>query len=217
MALHQLYGVAAQLGRQVFVVRLVEHDKHALGHTLEEGLDRLVAREGAGRIVGIRDPGDIGLVVDCLRHRLQVVAIVLRRHDDRARAARLRGERIHREAVLREHRRAAGAEEGERDQLKHVVRAVAEHDRARVDAVALRERLLELEAVAVGVARDLADRRLDRGAGARADAARVLVRRELHDRALVQPHLARELGDRLAGLVGRDRAHVRRREFAEIH
>ena len=161
-------------------------------------------------IVGVGDPDHVGFVVDRLRHRLEVVAEVLRRHHDRARAARLRGERIDREAVLREHRRAARPEEGERDQLEHVVRAVAEHDRAHVDVVAPGERLLQLEAVAVRVARDVAERRLDRGARARADAARVLVRGELDDAALVQAHLARELGDRLAGLVGRDRAHVRR-------
>jgi arylsulfatase A-like enzyme len=41
-------------------------------------------------------------------------------------------------------------------------------------------------------------------------AARVLIRSQFHDRALVEPELARELGDRLAWLVRRDGAHVGR-------
>ena len=93
---------------------------------------------GAGRVVRVGDPGHVGLVVDRVRHRLEVVAEVLRRHGDRARAARLRGQRVDREGVLRIHRRAPGPEEGERHQLEHVVRAVAEHDLRHVDAVAPR-------------------------------------------------------------------------------
>jgi len=217
VALDQLEAVGAQVLGQVFVVRLVDHHQHALGHALQERLDVPVAREGAGGVVRVGDPGDVGLVVDGLRHRLEVVRVVPRRHYDRARAARLRGKRVDGEAVLREDGGAARPEEGGGDELEHVVRAVAEHDRAHVDAVALRELLLQLEAVAVGIARDLADRRLDRGARARADAARVLVGGELDDRRLLEAHLAGELGDRLAGLVGRDRAHVGRRELAGIH
>ena len=216
MALDPLRAVGAQLWRQVLVVRLVEHRDDALGDAAQERLDLVRARQGAGRIVGIGDPGHVGLVVDRLGHRLEIVAVVLRRHHDRARAARLRGERIHRERVLGQHRGAAGSEEGERHQLEHVVRAVAEDDRRRVDAVARRERLLQLEAVAVGVARDPADRRLDRRASPRADAARVLVRGELDDAGFVEPHLARQLGDRLARLVRRDRAHVRGRQLTRV-
>ena len=48
-------------------------------------------------LFGLAIHDDVGLVVDRARHRLEVVAVVCRRHDDRARAARLRGERIDRE------------------------------------------------------------------------------------------------------------------------
>jgi hypothetical protein len=201
----------------ILVVGLVEHHQHPLGHAAQELLQLGGAREGPGRIVGVRNPRDVGLVVDRPCHRLEVVAVVLRRHDDRARAARLRGERVDGEAMLREDRRASRSEEGERHQLEHVVRAVAEHDRGHVDAITPGERRFQVEAVAVGIARDLADRRLDRGAGARADAVRILVRGELDDSLLLQPELAGELGDRLAGLVRGDRAYVGGRKLAGIH
>jgi hypothetical protein len=41
------------------------------------------------------------------------------------------------------------------------------------------------------------------------DAERIFVRSELDDFRLVQSQLARELRDGFAGLIGRDRAHVR--------
>src|SRR5919198_5840726 len=100
-------------------------------------------------IVWVGDPDDVGLVVHGLRHCWQVVPVVLRWHYDGPRAARLRRERIDGKGVLRVHRGAARPEECERDELEHVVRAVAENNRGGIDAVALRERALQLEAVAV--------------------------------------------------------------------
>ena len=113
------------------------------------------------------------------------MTVVLRRNHDRARAARLRREGIHRERVLREHRGASRCEEGERHQLEHVVRAVAEHDRVHVDVEARGERGLQLEAVAVRIAADFAERGVDRGTRARTDAERVLVGGQLDDRRFV--------------------------------
>ncbi len=217
MALEPFHGVGAQVRAEVLVVGLVDHDQHALGHLAHERLQRLRLGERSGRIVRVRDPQHVGLVVDRFRHRVQIVAVALRRHHDRARAARLGGEGVDGERVLRHHRGAARPEEGERDQLEHVVRAVAQDDGRQLDAVAPGERELQLVAVAVGVARDLADRRFDRRARARPDAERVLVRGELDDRLLVEAHLARKLRDRLARLVRRDRAHVGGRELAGIH
>ncbi len=175
MALEPLQAVGPHIGRQVLVVGLVEHHQHPLRHPAQEGFHLGAACQGPGRVVRVRHPGDVGLVVDRFRHRLEVVAVVLRRHHDRTGAARLSGERVDGERMLRIHRRAPRPEERKRDQLQGVVRAVAEHDRRRVHAVALGQRRFQLEAVAVGVARHLADCRLDGGAGARADAARVLV------------------------------------------
>ena len=210
------HAVDAQLRRQVLVVGLVQHDQHALGHAAQECLDLVRPGEGARRVIGIRGPDDVGLVIHRTRHRFEVVAIVHRRHDDGARTARLCRQRIDRERVLRHYRGTPGSEEGERHELEHVVRAVAEHDRWHLDAIAPGKRLLQLEAVAIRVARDLRERRVDRRARPRADAARILVRGQLDDGFLVHPHLARQLRDGLARLVRRDRAHVGRRKLAGI-
>ena len=71
---------------------------------------------------------------------------------DAVRAARLRRERIHGEGVARIHGGIAGPQERLRDQLEHVIAAVAEDDLVRGHAVARRERGLERETVAVGIA-----------------------------------------------------------------
>src|SRR5438067_1606103 len=82
-------------------------------------------------------------------------------------------------------RRASRSQEGSRDELEHIIRAVAEHDRRHIDAVTRGERLLQLEAVAVGIARDIGERGVDRRARARADAAWILVGGELDDLRLL--------------------------------
>ncbi len=128
------------------------------------------------------------------------------------RAARLRGERIHGERVARIDGVVARLQKRLRDELENVVRAVAEHDLLGVDAVARRERGLELEAVAVRIAAQIVGRRGDRRAHRGARAARVLVGRELDDLALGEPEFAGELADRLAGQVRRDAPDVLRRE-----
>ena len=58
-------------------------------------------REGAGRVVRIGDEDDARLVVDRARHRLEVVAVVLRRHHDRRarRAPAWRADRPRRRAA----------------------------------------------------------------------------------------------------------------------
>ncbi len=56
--------------------------------------------------------------------------MVARRHLDAVGAARLRGQRVDRERVLREHGLVPRLEERERDELQDVVAAVAEHDLA---------------------------------------------------------------------------------------
>ena len=70
------------------------------------------------------------------------------------------------------------------------------------------ERLLQLEAVAVGIAREIVEHARIAALRERAHAERILVRGELDDARFVEPQLARELGDRLARLVRRDGADV---------
>jgi hypothetical protein len=74
--------------------------------------------------------------------------------------------------------------------------------------MALGERTLEIEPAAVGIPGDVAQLRLDGTARKLTGAQWIFVGRELDDAGLVQPHFARELGDRFAGLIRRNRADV---------
>src|SRR5690606_41090413 len=136
---------------------------------------------------------------------------------DPARSGRLRRQRIDCESVLRVHRARSRREEGARHHLQNVVGTVAEHDALGRHAKLRAERLLELVAAAVGVARELGDGGRDRGRRLGAHAERVFVRGELDDVGFAQPQLARELGDGLARLIGRDPADVFRSVFAQVH
>ena len=107
-------------------------------------------------------------------------------------------------------------EERARGKLEHVVGAVAEDDLRHVDAVTPRQRRFQLEAVAVGIARDIGERRLHRLHRERTHAERILVRRQLDDVVRIEFQFAREFPDRLARLIRRDRAYVGGREFANI-
>ncbi|KAG1242919.1 hypothetical protein G6F65_022745 [Rhizopus arrhizus] len=89
-------------------------------HALEERRDLVARHEGAGRIVGVGDEQQARVVGDGVEHGVQVVAVVLRRHDDVARATRLRGQAIHRERVLCIHRRRARLQQRQRGDLEDV-------------------------------------------------------------------------------------------------
>ncbi len=191
-----------------FVVRLVENDQHVLRDAGDERFDHRTREPGSRRIVRIRDEHDARLRRHRGAHRVEVVAVILRRHFDAERAARLRGERIDDERVLRIDGVIAPAQEGVRRELEHVVAAVAEHDPFPRHAKSSGERRLERMTVAVGITGDFGCRFRNRGERPRAWAARILVRRELHDRRRVERQLARDLLDGLAPHVRRDRAHV---------
>ena len=140
MALEPFHRLGLQFRRQVLVVGLVDHHQHALGHALEERFQRLGAAAWCrSDCSGWRSRPRRSRRRSPRGHRVEVVAVVLRRHRDAARAARLRGERIDREAVLRVDRGAPRAEEGVRHEFEHVVRAVAENDRTHLHAIAARQ------------------------------------------------------------------------------
>ena len=144
-------------------------------------------------------------------HRRQVVAEVARRNLDAGRAPRLHGQRIDGEGVARIDGLIAGPQERLRHQLQDIVGAVAEDDPVGGHAVAFRQRGLQREAVAVGVAAEFVDCAQDRRPNRRARPARVLVRCELDDVALGQAEFAREVADRFPRNVRRQIAHVGRR------
>jgi len=84
-----------------FVVRLVENDQHVLRDAGDERFDHRTREPGSRRIVRIRDKHDPRLRRDRGAHRVEIVAIIQRLHFDAERAARLRGERIDDERILR--------------------------------------------------------------------------------------------------------------------
>ena len=123
---------------QILVVRLVEHDDDVARHRRDERLQLRRRDPRAGRIVRIGDEHDARLRRDRRAHRGEIVAVVARRHLDAARAARLRGERIDGERMLRVDGLVARLQERQRHELENVVAAVAEHELRRRDAQALR-------------------------------------------------------------------------------
>ncbi len=124
------------------------------------------------------------------------------------RAARVRGERIHGERVLRVDGGVARLQVRHRRELEDVVAAVAEHELRRRRRRAAAQRVLQVIAVAVRIARDVGRGGRDRRQDLRAGSARILVRRELHDRRRVEMELARDVLDGLPGHVGREALHV---------
>src|SRR5262249_10818850 len=114
------------------------------------------------------------------------------------------------------HAARLAAEKRQCGQLEYVVRAVAENDLLHGNAEARGERSLELETVAVGIAGELLRRRGDRGQCLGARTARLLVRGELDDGALVEAELPRHFGNGLPRLVGSDGAYVVGRQHGEV-
>ena len=191
-----------------FVVRLVENDDHVARHARDERFDSVTREPGSRRIVRIRDEHQPRARRDRFTHRNEIVPMILRGHLDAERAARLRRERIHDERVLRIDCVIARCEERLRDQLEHVVAAVAEHDLFRPHAKSRRQRRLQRKAVAVRIPGDVGGGHRDGGQHLRTRTARIFVRRKLDDRRRVEIQLACDLLDRLAADVGRDRADV---------
>jgi hypothetical protein len=125
---------------------------------------------------------------------------VLRWHDDALAAGRQGRQRIDGEGMFREHRGASRRQENAGDEIEHVVGAVAEHDLLLACAEPLGQRRGEVELVRITL--DAVHRRLHRRAGARTHAERVLIGGQLDDLVDRNTHFARQLGDRLARLVG---------------
>jgi hypothetical protein len=119
--------------------------------------------------------------------------------------------------MLCKHRRGARRQEGTRGHVQHIVGAIAENDLLRCDAQFLRQPGLQRKARAVRIQRHVVQRILRCHQRARAGAERIFVRCQLDDVGLVQAEFARELGDRLAGLVWGNRARIRRRRITTIH
>ena len=86
-------------------------------HALQESSDLLARHEGAGGIVRVGDEDHAGVVGNGVEHRVQVMAVVLGRHHDVARA-RLRGQPVDGEGMLRVHGRGARLQQRQRHDFR---------------------------------------------------------------------------------------------------
>ena len=123
-------------------------------------------------------------------------------------AERLRRQRIDRERMLRIDRLAARREKRRAASSSTSFEPLPSTICCMVTPKRCDSACVQLEAVAVGIASQIGQRRLHRGQRLRRYPARVLVRRQLDDRALVEPSSRASFGDRLARLIGRNRADV---------
>src|SRR6185312_13908948 len=102
-------------------------------------------------------------------------------HGDRRGARRFGGDRVHEEAVPAVEHFVAGAGIAAREHADELVRAGAADDALRIEPVAPRQGLAQLDGGAVGIAVDLARRGAISLDGARAWAERALIRSEADD------------------------------------
>ena len=202
---------------QVFVVGLIQHD-HDLGwQRLDECFERGRADQRSRRVVGVGNEHEACVGRHGAPHRTEIMPELARRNLDPACPGRLHRQGVNRERVLRVDRLATGAEKNACGKLKHVIRAVAEDDAGFFHTVVAGQRSLELETVAVGIARELGKDCPDRLLCQGTHAERVLVGSELDDARLLEPQLARELRDRFARLIGRNLTDIAGRQVANVH
>lgn len=127
----------------------------------------------------------------------------------------LGGDRVDGEGVLAEHCIQTRSQVGAGDQIENVVGTVPGH-LPGLHAAARGQLALELEAVAIRIARQLRQFGADRLQRFRTGAERVLVARQFHDRRRVDAELAGQFVDRLARDVGRQFLHPRLGQGKEI-
>src|SRR5207237_5432511 len=183
----------------VLEVRLVEHRQDVAGDAVEVGVELGPGVRRAGRVVGMADVDELRALVDRGEERVEVVAVVAKRH-----AARLGADLDRVDDVAREGRPAAddyvaGVEDGLRQAVDDAVRPCAERDLLEADVMPLGEGGAQAVPAAVRVAVQLVAGPRERLARGRERAERPLVRGELDD--TLEPELALDLLYRLPRLV----------------
>ena len=179
----------------VLRISVVGHDHHVVRHRGEECLPRRPPEDRARRVVRIAEEDDARPRTDGPDHRREIVREVAQRHAARHAARRLDDQAVDDERLVRQHRLVAGAEKAPHDEFQELVRAVADEDILRRDAVACGEPLRQMERGPVGVAMNVRQRGGQRGERARRGPERILVGRELDGAA--DAELALELLDGL--------------------
>jgi hypothetical protein len=177
-------------------------------HGVDEARQFLAAGGGAGGIVRIGDEDDARVGRDGGQHRVEVVGMIFRRHDDEFRAEQGGHDGINRKAVLRRRRalprrRACTTEQRVPDHFDDFIGAVAEDEVGRRHAEFGGQLLFQVKRVAVGVKVHLLERLAHGGQTQARRAERVFVRRELDDAGGVQAEFAGDFLDGPARLIHR--------------
>ena len=168
-----------------FGIGLVHHHDHPLRHARQEVGEGLRAEPGTGRVVGVGQVHQLGTRADRFQQRGQVVATRhrmlarQRRRQPQFRTDRLRCQRIHRETEFRGDHLVAGPGEHLRKLHQQFMRAIAQHQVARSNAVMAGQRALQIAAKRIRIDMDAGksiDHRLLR---ARTGPVRVLVGAQL--------------------------------------
>ena len=189
-------------------VGLIQGQQDVGRHGVDEARQFLAARGGAGGVVRIGDEDDARVGRDGGQHRVEVVGMIFRRHDDEFRAEQGGHDGINRKAVLRHDdfrhgRGAIATEQRVPDHFDDFIGAVAEDEVGRRHAEFGGELLFQVKRVAVGVKVHLLERLAHGGQTQARRAERVFVRRELDDAVGVQAEFARDFFDWAAGLINR--------------
>ncbi|PAV69192.1 hypothetical protein WR25_08594 [Diploscapter pachys] len=150
-----------------------------------EPRDLLAGGIGAGRIVGVGDEHDLGLVRHRGQDRIDIGRIVAIGDDHRRRADAPRRDLIHRKAVADVDDLVARPGEGAGGQVQHLVRSSAIDQSLRLDAVMAGKRAAQVDRGGVGIALQMPRRVAIRRPRALGRTERILVRRQLDDLAAV--------------------------------
>ena len=201
--------------RQILVVGLVENHHDILRHRLQEGFQLRIGQEGTGRVVRIGHPDDACIRTDRGAHGIEVMAEILRRHNDQFSTGGQGCQRVNSKGVLRKYRRPARSKKNTGDQIEDIVRAVAEHDALYAEPGVIGERFFQVKIV--GIALQRPGRLFQRRLGLRAHAQWILVGSKLDDLGYRNTHLAGQLGDRLTRQIGRNGTNIGQRLVGKGH
>ena len=179
----------------VFGIGGVEHKQHVRRQPVMQPLDLVERNVGSGRIVGIGQKHDLGLLRHCGEHGVDIGGVILLRRDDRLRAGAERRDRINQKSVRGVDRLVAVGEIRARQQVQQIVGARAAHDAIRIEAERAPDRFAQLAGRAIRIILKVRADGLVGRDRLRARPERRLVRRQLeHLRDARRAALARHIG-----------------------
>ncbi len=195
---HQLDAELVVVARHVVGISGVEHQQHVLRQAGAQPLDLVERQIGAGRVVRVGEPDELGARRHAREDRVDVGGEIGFGRDDVPGAVRHRRDRVDQETVGGRNRLVAMGEIGVREQIEDFVRAGAADDAVRVESEGAADRLAQHPRCALRII-------LQMRRGVLVDRNRL---RRRPERRLVGgqlEHLAARLRHRaLAGRVGRN-------------